>query len=125
VYPQAEAFLSQGRRQLQSKRNRERERSRAQASDKQIASGELKSIDAFRANPRYGGNRTRIVLGYAIYPLSRRATELRVEVALRSGDLSHKGRETAAGRLRGKNHQKSTRIVEAPCSGQMMLFRVS
>jgi hypothetical protein len=94
VYPEAQRFVAEVRRQIEAERDRERERrSRAQGNDKRIASGELKSIDAFRANPRYGGDGTRIDLAYATYALSRGATEGQVETALRSRDLSHKGGE--------------------------------
>ena len=58
-----------------------------------LLSGELKSIDAFRADPKYSGDGTRIDLAYAIYALSRGVTEVQVEAALRSRDLSHKGCE--------------------------------
>jgi hypothetical protein len=94
VYPQAQAFVTHVRRQFEVERERERERrSRAKAAGPQVASGELKPIEVFRADPRYGGDGTRIDLAYAIYALSRGATEARVETAIRSRDLSHKGGE--------------------------------
>jgi hypothetical protein len=94
VYPESDRFLAHVRRQLEAEREREHERrSRLQAGTQQLTSGELKSIDAFRADPRYGGDGTRIDLAYAIYALSRGATEAQVEAALRSRDLSHKGGE--------------------------------
>jgi hypothetical protein len=52
---------------------------------------DMKSIEAFRADPRYSGDRTRIDLAYAIYAFSRGATEDVVRAAIRSRDLSHKG----------------------------------
>jgi hypothetical protein len=94
VYPEADTFVSSIRRQLEAEQERERERrSRAQAGEKRIYTGVLKSIEAFRADPRYGGDGTRIDLAYAIYALSRGATQADVETALRSRDLSHKGGE--------------------------------
>ena len=53
----------------------------------------LKSIDAFRADPRYGGDGTRVDLAYAVYAVARGADIQEVTAALRSRDLSHKGNE--------------------------------
>lgn len=53
----------------------------------------LKSIDAFRADSRYGGDGTRVDLAYAIYALCHGVTPEAVSAALRSRDLSHKGNE--------------------------------
>jgi hypothetical protein len=98
VYPESERFICHIRGQLAAERQRELERrSRLQANTQQLSSGDLKSIDVFRADPRYGGDGTRIDLAYAIYALSRGATEAKVEAALRSRDLSHKGSERRQG----------------------------
>jgi hypothetical protein len=94
VYSEAQGFVAEVRRQIEAERDRERERrSRAFGNGKHFGSGELKSIDVFRTNLRYGGDGTRIDLAYATYALSRGATEGQVETALRSRDLSHKGGE--------------------------------
>jgi hypothetical protein len=94
VYPESERFVLHIRRQLEIDRERELERrSRLQAGARQVSFGDLKSIDTFRTDPRYGGDGTRIDLAYAIYALSRGANEAQVEAALRSRDLSHKGGE--------------------------------
>jgi hypothetical protein len=95
VYPEAERFIGEVRQQLEADRAVEHERrTRAQAAaERNGTPGELKSIDTFRADPRYGGDGTRIDFAYAIYALSRGATEAQVESALRSRDLSHKGGE--------------------------------
>ena len=95
VYPEALAFVAGVRRELEAERDRERERRlRAEANSKHPGcSDELKSIDVFRADPRYGGDGTRIDLAYAIYAFSRGVAETQVEAALRSRDLSHKGGE--------------------------------
>ena len=53
----------------------------------------MKSIDAFRGDPRYGGDGTRIDLAYAVYAIAHGHTEVEVEAAIRSRDLSHKGSE--------------------------------
>jgi len=54
---------------------------------------DLKSIDAFRADGRYGGDGTRVDLAYAVYALSRGISTDEVDSAIRSRDLSHKGKE--------------------------------
>ena len=53
----------------------------------------LKSIDAFRANAKYGGDGTRVDLAYAVYALSHGAAETEITAELRSRDLSHKGNQ--------------------------------
>ena len=54
---------------------------------------ELKSIDVFRADVRYGGDGTRIDLAYAVYALSHGASVDQVERMIQSRDLSHKGNQ--------------------------------
>ena len=55
--------------------------------------GALKSIDVFRADPRYGGDGSRVDLAYAIYAFSHGASQWQVEASIGSRDLSHKGTE--------------------------------
>ena len=45
------------------------------------------------ADPKYGGDGTRIDLAYAIYAASHGAGEAQIAAAIRSRDLSHKGGE--------------------------------
>lgn len=54
---------------------------------------DLKSIDAFRADSRYGGDGTRVDLAYAVYALSHGISTAEVDSAVRSRNLSHKGSE--------------------------------
>jgi hypothetical protein len=54
---------------------------------------DLKSIDAFRADSRYGGDGTRVDLAYAVYALSHGISTEEVDNAIRSRNLSHKGSE--------------------------------
>ena len=72
-------------------------RARAQAQFRARAvrqtQGPLKSIDAFRVDPRYGGDGTRVDLAYAVYAVAHGADVEAVRAALRSRDLSHKGNE--------------------------------
>ena len=53
----------------------------------------MKGIEAFRADPRYGGDGTRVDLAYAVYAVAHGADVEDVRAALRSRDLSHKGNE--------------------------------
>jgi hypothetical protein len=92
VYPEAERFLAGVRSDLE-RRHAEREQLRQRAKAATTHPKNLKSIDAFRADGRYGGDGTRIDLAYAVYSLSRGATADEVEAAIRSRDLSHKGNE--------------------------------
>lgn len=52
-----------------------------------------KGIEAFRADPRYGGDGTRVDLAYAVYAVARGTDVEEVRAALRSRYLSHKGNE--------------------------------
>jgi hypothetical protein len=53
----------------------------------------IKGIDQFREDARYGGDGTRVDLAYAVYALAHGAGQADVEATLRSRDLSHKGNE--------------------------------
>jgi len=68
-------------------------RHRRAAASRSTGNACLKSIDAFRNDPKYGGDGTRIDLAYAIYAVSHGATDADVGAAIRSRDLSHKGDE--------------------------------
>jgi len=93
VYPEAERFLAAVKSDLERRRiDRDRLRERA-ATAGSLRHGDLKTIDTFRADARYGGDGTRIDLAYAVYALSRNVIATEVEAAIRSRDLSHKGTE--------------------------------
>jgi hypothetical protein len=93
VYPEADRFLTGVKNEVERQRaNRERLRNGI-AYMAPVRSEDLKSIEAFRADARYGGDGTRIDLAYAVYAFSRGATAAEVEAAIRSRDLSHKGNE--------------------------------
>jgi len=91
-YPEAERFLAGVKSDLE-RRHAEREQLRQRAKTVTILPQDLKSIDVFRADERYGGDGTRVDLAYAVYALSHGASAAEVEVAIRSRDLSHKGNE--------------------------------
>jgi hypothetical protein len=92
VYSKAERFLADVRSDLE-RRHAEREQSRQRAKAVATHPKNLKNIDAFRADGRYGGDGTRIDLAYAVYSLSHGANADDVEAAIRTRDLSHKGNE--------------------------------
>jgi hypothetical protein len=58
------------------------------------ANGLSKSVHDFRNAPLYAGDYHRADLAYAAYALSRGATPDDVETAIRTRDLSHKGKES-------------------------------
>lgn len=91
VYPGAARFLTTVKNDLERRRiERERLRERAATS---VPHSELKTMDMFRADARYGGDGTRIDLAYALYAFSHGLTTTEVEAVIRSRDLSHKGNE--------------------------------
>jgi RepB DNA-primase from phage plasmid len=92
VYPEAERFLAGLKSDLE-RRHAEREQLRQRAKAVTIRPQDLKNIDVFRGDSRYGGDGTRVDLAYAVYALSHRASAEEVEAAIRSRDLSHKGNQ--------------------------------
>jgi hypothetical protein len=93
VYPEADRFLIGVKNEVERQRaNRERLRNGI-AYMAPVRSEDLKKVEAFRADARYGGDGTRIDLAYAVYAFSHGATAAEVEAAIRSRDLSHKGNE--------------------------------
>jgi hypothetical protein len=92
IYPEAERFLSGVKNDIE-RQKAERERLREHIRKIAFLSKDLKTVDAFRADARYGGDGTRIDFAYAIYALSHGAGPAEVEAAIRSRDLSHKGND--------------------------------
>jgi hypothetical protein len=93
AYPEADRFLAGVKNEVERQRaNRERLRNGI-AYMAPVRSEDLKNVEAFRADARYGGDGTRIDLAYAVYAFSHGATAAEVEAAIRSRDLSHKGNE--------------------------------
>ncbi len=94
VYPEAGRFLA-GVKSEMERRNYEREelRRRQLAHANVISPQDLKSIEAFRADGRYGGDGTRVDLACAVYALSHGISTEEVDSAIRSRDLAHKGNE--------------------------------
>lgn len=93
TYPEAERFLAEVECDVE-RQQIERARLRAQiAKTAPVRPKDLNTIDAFRADARYGGDGTRVDLAYAVYAFSHGATTAEVEAAIRSRDLSHKGNE--------------------------------
>ena len=91
VYSAALCFLQETREKIEAKHRNEDQRKARRVLVRATVPPEIKSIDAFRGDPRYGGDGTRIDLAYAIYALSHGRTEGEVDAAIRSRDLSHKG----------------------------------
>jgi RepB DNA-primase from phage plasmid len=58
---------------------------------RRLCNSNLKSIQDFRAKPRYCGDQTRVDLAYAIYALAHGISENDTRNALGSRDLTHKG----------------------------------
>jgi hypothetical protein len=93
VYAKAGQFLSEVRAGVEAELRARQEQRRVLQPHAVAHSTELKSIESFRADPKYGGDGTRIDMAYAIYAASHGAGEVQIEAAIRSRDLSHKGGE--------------------------------
>lgn len=92
IYSQAGAFLNKVQERFEADQRVRRDRIADFRRATQNA-GPVKRIDAFRQNPVYGGDGTRVDLAYALYAMSRGLSEAAIRSALRSRDLSHKGNE--------------------------------
>jgi len=115
TYPEAERFLSGVRREVDEATRLKGERSRTVFSARRVDSP-LKSIDAFRNNPTYGGDGTRVDLAYALYALSNGVSEADLRAALASRDLSHKGNERRQQEYIERTIQKAGLLLEKQCS---------
>ena len=93
VYIEAERFLNDVRAGVEAERQQREQQRRVVQPYAAAYSTELKSIESFRADPRYGGDGTRIDLAYAIYAASHGVGQAQIEATIRSRDLSHKGGE--------------------------------
>jgi hypothetical protein len=91
VYPRADQFLASVRRSVEEQR-RMRVHLRLQTITLPIGQ-QRKTISTFRSDPRYAGDGNRVDLAYAVYALSHGATEEEIAAAIRTRDLSKKGRD--------------------------------
>lgn len=112
VYQEAERFLDDVRREVE-RQNAERERIRQQiARIAPVLPKDLKTVDSFRSDSRYGGDRTRIDLAYALYALSHGASTAEIQAAIRSRDLSHKGNERRQNEYVERTIKKALATIE-------------
>lgn len=112
VYPHAEKFLSDVQARLE---NDELERRRGMTRQAGMAAQPregLKPIEAFRSDPKYLGDNTRIDLAYTVYALSHGATADDATAAMRSRDLSHKGNERRQSQYIERTVQKALHAIE-------------
>jgi len=93
VYSEGSRFLTAVRSAVEEERHKREQHRRTIQSSQTARSTELKSIESFRVDAKYGGDGTRIDLAYAIYAASHGTSEAEIEAAIRSRDLSHKGGE--------------------------------
>lgn len=92
IYGEAGRFVTGIREQCEREHHARRKRHSARQSPARF-NGPDKTIEAFRQNPAYGGDGTRIDLAYALYAFSRGLSDEEVRAAIRTRDLSHKGAE--------------------------------
>jgi hypothetical protein len=92
-------------------RERQLQRQSAARTEGAGRTGTLKTIEAFWANPLYGGDRTRSDLAYAIYALAHGKTEGQVAAAIKARDLSHKGSEKRQEEYVDRTVKKAASVV--------------
>ncbi|MGJ5814878.1 RepB family DNA primase [Paludibaculum fermentans] len=111
-YPQGSRFLEAIYVQHEiDLRSREREHERAAMAPKEIQR-QIKSIEDFRSNPRYGGDATREDLAFAIYALAHGLDTGRITSTLRSRDLSHKGDDKRQTQYVERTLAKALRVMD-------------
>jgi hypothetical protein len=93
VYPEAARFLNEVGQRVENRHQLERQRAALRVTVRVPPVSQMKSIDGFRGDPKYGGDGSRIDLAYAIYAIAHGCAVTEVEAAIRSRDLSHKGTE--------------------------------
>jgi hypothetical protein len=108
-YPAADQFIAHVEQQL-NRDHREHERRRTTVA-RDGASGALRGIDSFRANPTYAGDGSRIDLAYAIYALAHGVPDAQIDTAIRSRDLTHKGNEKRQAEYVERTLRKAATIV--------------
>jgi hypothetical protein len=112
IYPEARRLLAEVQQRLEERYRQERERRERFAASNPLRDAALRSIDTFRADPRYGGDGTRIDLAFAIYALARGRSEADVEAAIRSRDLSHKGNDRRQREYVDRTIKKALAVTE-------------
>jgi hypothetical protein len=90
-YEKGKEFVSAIRNQVEMDRAERLRIAEAVRSARPKNNSPLKGIDVFRADPRYGGDGTRVDLAYAVYAVSHGAADAEITAELHSRDLSHKG----------------------------------
>ena len=105
VYPQSERFVAGVQAEITSRKLEKERMLGARGTSVNGHSAPLKSIESFRADPRYGADGTRIDFAFAVYALSRGVSPADVDSAIRSRDLSHKGIER-------RQHDYVTRTIQ-------------
>jgi hypothetical protein len=112
VYPRAEQFLEKVRTRLEKEGEERRRLNERWTKNPSRVKGDLKTIEAFRSDPKYLGDNTRIDLAYAVYALGRGAVAGDVAAALKSRDLSHKGNERRQDAYVERTVQKALRTMD-------------
>jgi hypothetical protein len=93
-YPQAKQFIARIEQELGEEKAAEQRRGRSYLPGLTIpgSTGQLKTIDDFRRDPRYGGDGHVIDFAYAIYARGRGVDREQVAAAIATRDLSHKAK---------------------------------
>jgi len=112
VYPRAQQFLEELRVRLEKEGEERRRRNERWMKNPSRAREDLKPIEAFRRDPKYLGDNTRIDLAYAVYALSNGTAVGDVAAALWSRDLSHKGNDRRQNGYVERTIQKALRSIE-------------
>ncbi len=112
VYSEAGRFVTGVREQCERERNARKNRD-SSFGRIPVNGRTEKPIDAFRENPAYGGDGTRVDLAYALYAIFHGASVEEVAAAIRTRDLSHKGTERRQGEYVERTIRKAIALQQA------------
>ena len=93
-YPRTKEFIASIEQELREGKAEEQRRSRSYVPGSTLpgSTGQSKTIDDFRQDPRYGGDGHAVDFAYALYARGRGVDREQVAAAIATRDLSHKAK---------------------------------
>jgi hypothetical protein len=115
-YPATGELLAEATKLIAKEKVAAEQRKQALLAKPQVTTqaGQLKSIDAFRTDPRYSADQTRADLAYATYALAHHVSPAKVYDDLASRDLSHKGSQARQAAYIERTMTKALAEIKGP-----------
>ncbi len=112
-YSQASSFLAAVSAGVEATKRQDRDARIQQQPLAAITNVQLKTIEDFRGNAKYGADATRVDLAYALYAFSRGVDQAEVRAAIATRDLSHKGNERRQEEYLDRTLKKASELVRS------------